>query len=152
MDWLSFGNAVLRSSASCAHMTWDFERTLASSSSTFAFAVRVSEPAWCRLLKKLFGAEVSEFASLMCGTIRNPSIDRWAGCHQMSSSLDDDCSLWIEGRKQIHSGDAFLLPFKHEDGRITLADRPHGPGQGLEVRGKLSPFGPSGFAIYLVGD
>ena len=46
----------------------------------------------------------------------------------------------------------FLLPFKYEDGRITLADRAHCSGQSLEVGGKLSPLGTCDFAIDLVGD
>lgn len=55
-------------------------------------------------------------------------------------------------REQVCGIDPCLLAFKHEDGRITLADRAHGPGQDLEVRGKPSPLGPPDLAIYLFGD
>jgi hypothetical protein len=47
---------------------------------------------------------------------------------------------------------AFLLPFKNEDVRITLADHAHGPGQRLEVGRKLSPLRPRDLAIDLVND
>jgi hypothetical protein len=45
-----------------------------------------------------------------------------------------------------------LLPFKHEDVRLTLADRVHGPGQRLEVGGKLDLLGPRDFSLDPVDD
>jgi hypothetical protein len=59
----------------------------------------------------------------------------------------------VLGRLRNEVGDTtLLLPFKHEDVRLTLADRAHGPGQRLEVGGKLDLLGPRDLALYLVGD
>ena len=45
-----------------------------------------------------------------------------------------------------------LLPFKHEDVRLMLADGSYGSTQRLEVGGKLDLLGLSDFAADLVGD
>ena len=55
-------------------------------------------------------------------------------------------------REEVGNTYGLLLPFKHEDGRLTLTDRAHGSRQRLQVGGKLSPLRPRDLAIDLVDD
>ena len=87
------------------------------------------------------------------GAARKPSLgDILISLEAMSHTTFSPSSILSRLRKEEDAGDVFLLPFKHEDGRLTLADRAYDPGQRLEVGGKLAPLGPRDLAIDLVDD
>lgn len=54
-------------------------------------------------------------------------------------------------RKEAAGAEGSLLPLKHEDVRLMLADRVHGPSQRLAVRGKFDLLGLRDLVLNLVG-
>ena len=73
-------------------------------------------------------------------------------CQSWSSRQNPKQERRATGRKQAFGTHAFLLPFKHKDVRLTLADGAHGSGQRSEIGGKLGLLGSRDLAIDLVGD